>query len=180
METRLFRDYYSKILMDQYPDLTEATIRSILEYGARNMLKILSEGNDIVMMAEDGFWAFAGRITYDQEERDKRANLLKRRKIKARRLATCDRFSKVFYMPIKKNQYIDVFINKNFNGLKMYKLLDEAKGTSALFILKVELEKIERKHVITFFDNETSCIECILRWSKYGYKRTDDTGKYID
>jgi len=180
METRLFRDYYSKILKEQYPDITETSIRSILEFGARNMLKVLSEGNDIVMMADNGFWAFAGKITYDQEERDDRANIIKRRKIKAKRLATCDRFSRVFYMPVNKGQYHDVFVNKMYNGLKMYKLLEEAKGISASYIFKVELTKIERKHVVIFFNNETSSIECILRWSKYGYKRADDTGQYID
>lgn len=180
IETRLFRDYYSKKMLELFPLLKESSIRSILDHGARNMLKILSTNNDIAMLSEDNFMAFAGKIIYDQEKRDERAKFVKRRKIKSRRLATCGRFTKTYYMAVKRSQINDVFVVKNYNGLKLYKMLEEAKGCSCMYIFKVELKEIEKKHVINFFNHETNSIECFLRWSQYGYKRTDHTGEYLN
>ena len=113
--------------------------KTTIVYLGGNMLKILSTNNDIVIMSEDNFRVYAGKIIYDQEERDERARYVKRKKIKARRLATCGKFTKTYYMPVRKSQIDDVFNKRNYNGFKLYKMLEEAKGCSCMYIFKVEL-----------------------------------------
>lgn len=180
IETRNFKDYYSKVAKEEFPDIDEASIKSIIDHGMRNMIKILTNHRDIMMVSGKRFWAFAGYITYDQEERDDRARIQKMKKIRSRGLKTCDKFTKTYYMPVSKAQYEDAFVLKHYNGFKMYKVIEEAKGCSCMYIFKVVFKDVKKKYILTYMDHETDSVECILRWTKHGYKRTNDSGECID